>query len=440
MKKVLIIISFLSLLTITDTAVSQENGTIGASVPAEVPIWQWRCDTGDALLNFNPARIIDSTHTIVFDSIPYAKNYTMVVVYKPMDETESTVWRLNYDEGAMRGLTTEHIISDNVTIRYSDVTTENPIINTLRQTAPDSTTPFVRLTLGGDTLSGAVKVAEVLYFDHRLGNSKLRRVQSALAVRYGITLGPVNYVDGAGDMIWEYVDRGLYHHHVTGIGRDTTYNVNQLQSRSEVPGAILTVWTDNLPEGDFFVCGDNDVPPAFDYDGDIGILNRRWRINCTDVENNEFHLAFDTRSFASANDSLVLLIDGSPYLPDSIFSDAVTYRYVMFPSDTSTFTLAKGSIFWQTAMSNGKGTHYSNDASVKSFVYPNPTIGNYTIEVTGATWVKVNIYNAQGVLMDSYSDTDQSHYIFNGSLPSGNSYYATIVTETGTQTMKLIVK
>lgn len=439
MRNILIIISFLGLLTITDTAVCQENGASGSSVRAEVPTWQWRCDNGDALLNFNPARVVDSAHTLVFDSIPYAKNYTMVVVYKPMVETESTVWRLGFGEGAMRGLMTEHIISDNVTIRYSDTTTLTPIINTLCQTAPDSTAPYVSLTLGGDTIAGSVKVAEILYFDRRLSNKMLRRVQSALAIRYGITLGPVNYVDGEGDVVWRYADRGQYHHRVTGIGRDSTYNLHQLQSRSELPGAILTVRAEQLPEGDFFVCGDDDAPLSFNTEGDMEILNRTWRLNCTDIDNNEFHLIFDTRSFAGANDSLVLLADGIVYHPDSITVNDVTYNYVMFPSDTCVFTLAKGSVFWQTVKSNGRGNTHGN-ASVKSYVYPNPTTGNYTIEVTGAAWVNVNIYNAQGVLMDSYSDKDQSQYIFNGSLPSGNSYYATIVTETGTQTMKLIVK
>lgn len=439
MRNILITISFLAMFAMTRSAVCQENGAFGASVRATLPTWQWRCDTGDALLNFNPAVIVDSTRTLIFDSIPYSKNYTIVVVYKPVVEAETMVWRLDYGTGFVRGLTTEHILSGNVSIRYSDTTTDIPVINTLRQTAPDSTAPSVRLTLGGDSLSGSVKVAEVLYFDHRLGNATLRRVQSALAVRYGITLGPVDYVDGEGNKIWHYSDSGLYHHHVTGIGRGTTYNVSQLQSRSEVPGAILTVRADNLPEGEFFVCGDNDAPLTFDYDGDIEILNRRWRINCTDVEDNEFHLTFDTRAFASAGDSLVLLIDGFASLPDSVGPNAVTYRHVMFPSDTSTFTLAKGSLFWQRAMSGGSGRYHS-DAAVRSYVYPNPTTGNYTIEVTGATWVKVNIYNAQGVLMDSFSGSDQWQYLFDGSLPSGNSYYATVTTESGTQTMKLIVK
>lgn len=390
-------------------------------------------------MNFNPTTIVDSSHTLVFDSLPYAKNYTMVVVYKPVVEKETAVWRLDFDSGSVRGLTTEHIISDNVTIRYSDTTTLTPIINTLRQTAPDSTAPYVSLTLGGDTLSSSVKVAEILYFDRRLNNKMLRRVQSALAIRYGITLGPVNYVDGEGDVVWKYADSGLYHHRVTGIGRDSTYSLHQMQSRSELPGAILTVRAERFSEGDYFVCGDDDAPLSFNTEGDMEILNRSWRLNCTDIDNNEFHLTFDTRSFAGANDSLVLLADGIVYHPDSITVNDVTYNYVIFPSDTCVFTLAKGSVFWQTMKSNGRGNSHGN-ASVKSYVYPNPTTGNFTIEVSGADWVQVSIYNAQGVLMASYSDSEQAQYFFNGILPSGNSYYATVTTESGTQTMKLIVK
>lgn len=439
MQNTLKMLHILGLLMLPSIAVCQGNGASTVTAGAAVPTWQWRCSGGDALLNFNPATIVDSSRALVFDSLPYAKNYTMVVVYKPVVEKETAVWRLDFDSGSVRGLTTEHIISDNVTIRYTDTTSPTPIINTLRQTAPDSTAPYVSLTLGGDTLSGSVKVAEILYFDRRLNNTMLRRVQSALAIRYGITLGPVNYVDGEGDVVWRYADSGLYHHRVTGIGRDSTYNLHQLQSRSELPGAILTVKAEQLPEGNFFVCGDDDAPLSFNTEGDMEILNRSWRLNCTDIDNNEFHLTFDTRSFAGANDSLVLLADGIVYHPDSITVNDVTYNYVMFPSDTCVFTLAKGSVFWQTMKSNGRGNSHGN-ASVKSYVYPNPTTGNFTIEVSGADWVQVSIYNAQGVLMASYSDSEQAQYFFNGILPSGNSYYATVTTESGTQTMKLIVK
>lgn len=408
---------------------------------AILPAWQWRCHGSDASLNFNPATLVDSIHTLVFDSIPYAPEYTMVVVYKPVVVSETAVWRLDYDTGAVRGLTTEHIISGRTSIRYTDTTTGIPVINTLRQTAPASTAPFVRLTLGGDSLAGSVKVAEVLYFDRRLGNAMLRRVQSALALRYGITLGPVDYVDGEGNKVWRYADSGLYHHRVTGIGMDSTYGVRQLRSRSEMPGSMLTLATDSLAEGGFLVIGDNDAPLAFESDGAIEVLARRWRVNSTDGDIYA-HLSFGTRAFAALGDSLVLLVDGLATLPDTVTADAVTYRFVMFPSDTSTFTLAKGSAFWHTAMSNGGGKpHVGNGASaVESSIYPNPSTGSYTIEVTGASWVKVNIYNAQGVLMDSFGGSDRWQYLFDGTLPGGNAYYATVTTESGTQTMKLIVR
>ena len=411
----------------------------GANQP---PTWQWRCDHGDAFLNYNPAVTVNSSHGLVFDSIPYARNYTIVVVYKPIADTESTVWRLDYDEESNRGLTTEHILAGSTAIRYTDTTTGIPVINTLRQTAPDSVAPYVRLTLGGDTLGGSVKVAELLYFNRRLNNSMLRRVQSVLAVRYGITLGPVDYVDGEGNRIWDYADSGMYHHRVTGVGKDSTYNIRQLRSLSEMPGAVLTIKADSLSKGEFFLCGDNDAPLVFEPAGDIELLSRQWKINSTDIENNYFHLTFDTRTFAGAHDSLVLLADGFSFLPDSISSDEVTYRYVTFQTDTSTFTLARGAGLWLRAASANNG-YYDGDGvekSAESYIYPNPSTGNYTLEVTGASWVKVNIYNAQGMLMESFSDSDQWQYTFSGNLPGGNSYYATVTTESGTQILKLIVK
>lgn len=72
-----------------------------------------------------------------------------------------------------------------------------------------------------------------MFFYRRLNTSILRRVQSALAVRYSVTLGPVDYVNGGGSLIWEYADSGLYHHRITGIRCDSTYCVYQLESRSE---------------------------------------------------------------------------------------------------------------------------------------------------------------------------------------------------------------
>ena len=73
-------------------------------------------------------------------------------------------------------------------------------------------------------------------------------------------------------------------------------------------------------------------------------------------------------------------------------------------------------------------------------VYPNPTPGHFFIEVSGARRVTVTVYSLQGKVMATYNGSDRDSYLFEGSLPAGNSYYAAIVTETGSQTLKLVVK
>ncbi len=453
MRKLLIIILLLPLVgnnnAIGQTAVTNTN-------TAAMPTFWWRCSEGDSLLNFNNAKTIDSNNTLVFDSLPYASDYTMVVVYKAIDSIETNVWQMEYTDSVdnhTRGLTSERIISDSLAIRYTENTTLSPIINTLRQSAPDSTGQYVRLALGDDTLHGRILVAEIMYFNKRLGNSMLRRVQSALAVKYGITLGPVDYVDGNSRKIWEYVDSGLYHHRVTGIGRDSTYNLYQISSHSEMDGAMLTIATDSIGEHSFLIVGDNDAPLVFVENGaGVDVLSRQWRARAQGMEENIISLVFDLGNIPIPTDSLVLLIGENIILPTVVNTNEVRFDDVWLPSDTCTFTLARGSILWQIAQRNTKGTkgsrvhtnHEDNtmfNVSRSVFnVFPNPTSGNYTIEVSGAKQVQVSIYNVHGAVVETYIDKEKEHYVFSGNLPSGNSYYATITTESGSQTMKLVVK
>jgi len=428
------------------------------------PAFQWRCQSGNAVINHNPALHLDSVE-MVFDSLPYAKDYTMIIVYKPKACGETALWEMSYGDSATRGLTTERIMSDSISIRYAEQTDGSPAINTLRQSSPDSTMPYARLAVGGE---GELDVAEVVYFAERLGNAALRKVQSRLAVRYGITLGPVDYLDGAGCRIWDYADGGQYHHRVTGVGIDTLTGLRQLRSRSEMDGAVLAISTDSLGHGAFLMAGDNDAPLAFEQDGSIEILGRNWKIQSTNAETGLFSLAFDTRSVAMPGDSLVLLVDcfgtGSAdsyiYLPDSVAGDSLVFSGVRFPTDSSMFTLGRGGVLWQMAQSKGakgaKGGGAEPDDDGKRYgggpaddvqgrfttrLFPNPTSGHYTLEVEGAGQVLVTVYNVQGAVMASYtSEGREGRHRFEGELPLGNVYYATVSTDNGSQTMKLVVK
>ena len=133
------------------------NAQTGSGM-SPAPAFHWRCEAGNAVFNHNPARIFDDG-AMVLDSVPYAKDYTMIIVYKPVSSGETMLWQMYFADSSMRGLTTERILSDSISIRYAENTSLIPVINTLRQSSPDSTSPYVRLAVGGDS---AAKVAEVL--------------------------------------------------------------------------------------------------------------------------------------------------------------------------------------------------------------------------------------------------------------------------------------
>lgn len=426
------------------------QGQVGQGAPS--PAFHWKCPSADSLLNFHPATV----SPLHFDSIPYAEDYTVVVVYKPVVDTEATVWQLVFADSIVRGLTTERIVSDSIAIRYAEQSDRKPVIHTLRQSAPDISSADISLSVG----DGNIKVSEVMYFNHRLGNSALRRVQSALAIRYGITLGLVDYIGGNGNRVWQHRrDSAMFHHRITGIGSDTACNLHQLCSRSEMDGAVVTLSADSLPQGAYLLVGDNDAPLTFQLEnGDVETLARQWRMQASGAEGVDFSLSFDTRRIPIPTDSLVLLLDDNVVLPSVATTNEMRFDNLWLPSDTCTFTLARGSILWQLAQSGTKGakghggngddnttksdnTHTLTHSSIQTFsVFPNPTTGHFNIEVSGARQVHVTIYNLQGKVMTVYNDSDRDQYFFEGSLPSGNVYYATITTESGSQTMKLVVK
>ena len=85
------------------------------------------------------------------------------------------------------------------------------------------------------------RIAEVITYDDRKDDSDLtrerNRIQSYLAIKYGITLGvngtSQDYVNSDGDIIWDQAaNSAAYNYDIAGIGRDDGAELNQKQSRS----------------------------------------------------------------------------------------------------------------------------------------------------------------------------------------------------------------
>jgi len=92
------------------------------------------------------------------------------------------------------------------------------------------------------------RIAEIITYSSTNDDSDLtqarNRIQSYLAIKYGITLGTngtsQDYVDSDGTVIWDQSVNSGYNYDIAGIGRDDVSELNQKQSRSSNDASDLT--------------------------------------------------------------------------------------------------------------------------------------------------------------------------------------------------------
>lgn len=91
------------------------------------------------------------------------------------------------------------------------------------------------------------QIAELISYSVFPTDAEHNRIQSYLAVKYGITLDNSgggtagDYTSAGNTTIWDASDYSTYHNDVAGIGRDDTSCLNQKQSKSENSGSIVGI-------------------------------------------------------------------------------------------------------------------------------------------------------------------------------------------------------
>ncbi len=156
--------------------------------------------------------------------------------------------------------------------------------------------------------------------------SQRRRIESYLAIKYGITLdqtSPINYLNSDGTVIYNTtLTTALggyltYNNDIAGIGRDDGSELSQLQSRSENSGSIVTMerGTDFPNDNTFLIWGNDGAD--FDDNTTTGLptnigrrVDRVWRV----AETNSAGLvdiSFDLSSASFTGSNYSLLIAGN---------------------------------------------------------------------------------------------------------------------------------
>ena len=121
------------------------------------------------------------------------------------------------------------------------------------------------------------KVSETILFNRKLDVDERKRVNSYLALKYGLTLKDDYIASDGSTTMWTATNNTGYGNHITGIGRDDNGALYQKQSKSQVNGANITIAlgdvikatnAENLNtitnDKTFFTFSDNGVAATYD--------------------------------------------------------------------------------------------------------------------------------------------------------------------------------
>lgn len=199
----------------------------------------------------------------------------------------------------------------------------------------------------GNTGSGYLfngDIAEVIMYDRDLTASELERVQSYLALKYGITLGSndafwdtilgtspfgyagtsEDYVDSNGSVIWDGSVNAGYGYNVFGIARDDNSQLSQIESKSVnlAPADVLTMrkesgsFASNLS---YLIVGNNGLAETIQTttlpQRTTGILNKIWtaRESVTDVGTVELEFDMSSSGLSNLDDIELYIADGATF-------------------------------------------------------------------------------------------------------------------------------
>lgn len=219
--------------------------------------------------------------------------------------------------------------------------------------ASDGTTQFADGTdANANSFEG--EISELIYCNEPAAflSAQRNRIESYLAIKYGITLdqsSPIDYLDSDGATIYDATNNASiggyleYNNDIAGIGRDDGSELEQQKSKSENSGSLVTIDKGaSFGSDDTFLIWGNDAGATTTQTGDVpplinNRLTREWRV-AESNEAGEVSVSFDITGLGlstSASDfSLLVASDDS----DNDFSSATVITGGTLVGTILTFT------------------------------------------------------------------------------------------------------
>ncbi|MEL6652945.1 MAG: hypothetical protein AAFQ87_19255, partial [Bacteroidota bacterium] len=181
------------------------------------------------------------------------------------------------------------------------------------------------------------ELAELIVFDTLLWVEGRQRVESYLAIKYGLSIPPTSHL---------YYEHSSHPYQQVGLAQDSSQSLAQYQSRSVLGGSVLSLHAPNpLDEQTFVVLGHNGqsaANSAASTDVPLGMLDRLariWRVS-EQGESGQVELSFDLAGLnwlLPVGSAWALLVDD-----DGDFGDAKVYPPVIGDSLRFSINLTDG--------------------------------------------------------------------------------------------------
>ena len=205
---------------------------------------------------------------------------------------------------------------------------------------------------------------EYVVYDRALTAAERMRVESALALRHGITLAH-SYLNSKGETIRNYYRLKAYNHRVAGIIGDATSKLDRTIGESSEGDAVIKVSARSINDGASYLWGDNAKQVSFVADkGNGKWMQRRWAATTTGQPAEQLTLTFDTRSIhqlqpLDKDEYYYLVVDNSGtgkfpvgqiryYKAQDSHADSIVFAGIVADAGESIFTLRAAKDFFAT--------------------------------------------------------------------------------------------
>ncbi|WP_353573376.1 calsyntenin family protein, partial [Candidatus Albibeggiatoa sp. nov. BB20] len=230
----------------------------------------------------------------------------------------------------------------NEAITLSQITTAEIIENathTFNQKGPVTIGRQSKPLDGNDRLFGG-KIAEIILYDVDLSDADRNKVQSYLAIKYGLTLdSSIDYVDSNGLYIYpSTLTHSTHINDIAAIGGESISGFSQVKSRSVNDDSVVTIEGASIGDGNYLAWGNDDG--ALTFTATDMPYNKRLERDWKTAEMGA--IGFVTVSFDLTQLSGADLSDATKYRllidDDGDFSDAIETSGGTISSNTISFS------------------------------------------------------------------------------------------------------